>query len=357
MDQDRKYLLQALDLAARRKGSTSPNPAVGAVVVKDGKILSVGVHEGAGLPHAEVDALEELGEEARDATIYVTLEPCCHFGKTPPCTDLLINKKLKRVVYGFGDPNPKVAGKGAKKLQEAGMTVEYLHFNPIEEFYRTYAYWTKTGNTWMTGKIALSKDEKVSGEKGAPVKITGTKADEYTHYRRGQADVLLTSLATLKTDNPRMDVRLELFTSKKPVWVLDRELKFSFDYQLMTTARSITLVYGKSVDSKHIDKFKRVGIDCVGLGEQNNRLNISELAFELGKKGYHEAWCEFGPRLFSSFAEEKAWQEFILYRSPQVEIPVGKVAFKEGREKVFRNYKKVEEGKLGLDCKESWVLK
>ena len=357
MNEDHKLLLEALDLASQRKGYTSPNPAVGAIVIKEGKVLGRGFHWGTGSPHAEVEALENLGNEATGATLYVTLEPCCHFGKTPPCTDLLKSKKLERVIYGFIDPNPIVAGKGGEILTQSGIKAEHLPVSEIQKFYQNYAWWTKTRKTWLTGKLAVSRDGKVCSSNGSPVKITGELANELTHFRRNQADVLVTSIATLKADDPRLDVRCGSSVIRKPVWVLDKQLSFSMECQLMKTALSVTLVHGKFASADKKEKLKSAGIECVEISEVDCELLLSELAIRLGERGYHEAWCEFGPLLFSAFAKNMLFNELILYQSTQVEIPNGRSAFELERGCVLDAYRIASEERLGADVKESWVLK
>jgi diaminohydroxyphosphoribosylaminopyrimidine deaminase/5-amino-6-(5-phosphoribosylamino)uracil reductase len=147
------YLKQALQLAEIRRGFCAPNPSVGAVVVKNNKVISTGFHFASGAPHAEVDALNKCGDEARGATIYVTLEPCCHWGKTPPCTQLLIDRGIKTVIYGLSDPNPLVAGKGHANLEAANISCEQYTVPEISAFYASYYYWHKTGLPWVTAKI------------------------------------------------------------------------------------------------------------------------------------------------------------------------------------------------------------
>ena len=144
----KQYLLKALELAESRRGYCWPNPAVGAVVVKDEQIIATGTHWAAGHPHAEVEALRRAGEEAKGATLYVTLEPCCHHGKTPPCTEAIIASKVKRVVFGFRDPNA-VASKGKEQLIAAGIDCEWVALPEIDRFYRSYAYWIEKKRPWV----------------------------------------------------------------------------------------------------------------------------------------------------------------------------------------------------------------
>src|SRR5688572_12392757 len=154
-------LRAALDEARRGRGLCAPNPAVGAVLVQKDFIVSKGYHHGAGLPHAEVEALADVREDLSQATLYVTLEPCCHQGRTPPCTRFLIERGIKKVVYGHQDPNPVVAGKGEAELRAAGVEVTHLPLPEVERFYRSYDHWTRTGRPFVTAKLALSLDGKI----------------------------------------------------------------------------------------------------------------------------------------------------------------------------------------------------
>src|SRR3989344_2995168 len=163
------YLKRALKLAEKRRGFCSPNPAVGAVVVKDGKIIGEGWHEKAGAPHAEVMALASAGSSAAGGILYVTLEPCSHTGRTPPCTDLIIKTGIKAVYYGFKDSNLTVSGQGEFYLKSAGIACEQIELPEINAFYRSYAHWLKTKKPWVTAKIALSLDEKIASVDGKPL--------------------------------------------------------------------------------------------------------------------------------------------------------------------------------------------
>lgn len=353
---DRAFLKEALKLAEIRRGETAPNPSVGAVLVRNGSIIGTGFHWAAGEPHAEVKALEKF-DEALGTTLYVTLEPCCHQGRTPPCTDLLIQKKIKRVVFGFLDPNPKVKGKGEQTLREKGIEVEHVQIPEMNDFYAPYAFWMRTGKTWLTGKLAVTQDGKVSKNPGKTLKITGEEADKYTHQRRKRADVILTSNQTVMIDNPRMTVRLEGSESHKPVWVLDTHLAFPSQCRLAERSQKITLLCGDTIEKKRIDDYKTRFGNVISLKTLQGRLNLSEVSVQAGKMGFHEAWVETGPHLFSGFISEQLFQEVILYRSNKVlGGESGQEGFLKSMEILFSGYQKKEEHLWGDDTMERWCL-
>ncbi|WP_304985754.1 bifunctional diaminohydroxyphosphoribosylaminopyrimidine deaminase/5-amino-6-(5-phosphoribosylamino)uracil reductase RibD [Coxiella-like endosymbiont] len=184
MNNSEVYLKQALEFAEIRRGFCAPNPAVGAILVKDNKIISTGFHKRNGLPHAEVEAINSAGENVKGADLYVTLEPCCHYGKTPPCTDLIIKTGIKSVYYSLADPNPNVFNKGAQALKQAGIDCFLLEIPEIKSFYKSYSYWTANKRSWITIKLALSLDGKIAGIKGKPVALTGEELKLYTHEFR-----------------------------------------------------------------------------------------------------------------------------------------------------------------------------
>jgi diaminohydroxyphosphoribosylaminopyrimidine deaminase/5-amino-6-(5-phosphoribosylamino)uracil reductase len=206
---DEFYMKKALALAARARGMTSPNPMVGAVLVKNGKVIAEGYHKKAGTPHAEAIVIEEAGERARGATLYVSLEPCCHKEKrTPPCTRNIISSGIKKVVIAMNDPNPRVSGKGAAELQTAGIKVVSGVLGEkaaiLNEFYIRYI---TTGMPFVVLKVAMTLDGKIATPEGESKWITGEKARTAVHDLRGSVDAILTAIGTIKADNPRLTCR------------------------------------------------------------------------------------------------------------------------------------------------------
>jgi len=355
-EQDAHFLREALLEAEKRKGFTSPNPAVGAVLVRKGEVIGRGSHWAAGYPHAEVEVLKGVVEEP-EATLYVTLEPCCHFGKTPPCTDLIIKKKIKRVVFGFVDPNPLVLGKSEALLKAAGVEVQWIGLPEIAFFYRAYSQYNLRKKAWITGKLALTANEKVCGEANRPMKITGELVDEVTHKRRKEADVLVTSVKTIICDDPQLNARLIGQQIKKPVWILDRKLQFPLHSKVMNTALSVTLVHGKGCDHLRKEEFLSKGIRLIESEEKDGRLVLDSLAQLICDSGNHEAWFECGPTLFSYFLERKLFDEVIFNQSRTVVSPQSSLGFSLSNPILSNSYLRNQQVLLGNDIHETWFAK
>jgi diaminohydroxyphosphoribosylaminopyrimidine deaminase/5-amino-6-(5-phosphoribosylamino)uracil reductase len=206
---DERFMDEALALAERGRGRTSPNPMVGAVIVRDNEVVGRGWHPAAGEPHAEIFALREAGERARGATLYVTLEPCNHHGRTPPCTEAIIAAGIRRVVAGMEDPNPKVAGGGFTRLREAGIEVTTgVREAACQRLNEVFITWITTGMPFVTLKIAASLDGRIATRSGHSHWITGAAAREQVHRLRDEHDAVLIGIGTLLKDNPRLTTRL-----------------------------------------------------------------------------------------------------------------------------------------------------
>ncbi|MBE0467693.1 MAG: bifunctional diaminohydroxyphosphoribosylaminopyrimidine deaminase/5-amino-6-(5-phosphoribosylamino)uracil reductase RibD, partial [Candidatus Desulforudis sp.] len=202
---DQEYMQVALDLAVRARGRTSPNPLVGAVVVRNGRIIGRGFHARAGLPHAEIVALQQAGEKARDATLYVSLEPCCHHGRTGPCTEAVIAAGVRRVVIAMRDPNPKVAGKGVARLRQAGIEVtEDVLCEDATLVNEVYIKYISTRRPFVALKAAVSLDGRIATRTGDSRWITGQAAREYVHRLRDTYDSILVGIGTVLKDDPSL---------------------------------------------------------------------------------------------------------------------------------------------------------
>lgn len=220
--EDRKYLGDCIILGSRAEGKVSPNPAVGCIIVKDGRILSVGYHREFGGAHAEVDAIARSKQDITGATVYVSLEPCSHFGKTPPCADLLVSKNIARVVIGMTDPNPLVSGKGIAKLKNAGIEVEVADLPLYRNFYRKFTKYITSDFPFVTIKSALTLDGKIAGVSGESKWITGEKSRRLVHLLRSKHDAVLTSSKTVLVDDPMLTVRHNHKPSPKRVMVTSK---------------------------------------------------------------------------------------------------------------------------------------
>ncbi len=297
------YLKQALALAQKRKGSCAPNPAVGAIIVKNNQIIAMGYHLGAGKAHAETEALKQLSlEDSVDAVMYVTLEPCCHYGRTPPCTELLIKHRIKTVYYGLTDPNPLVSGQGASQLKQAGIECVKLALPEIKAFYESYLYWTDNTLPWVTAKLALSLDGKIAGEGGERITITGREAQAFTHQWRKQSDAILTTVKTVIQDDPQLNVRLGNEIYKKPLYILDRNLDFPRSAKLLNTSEKITLFHAKNIIDKKKNELESLGINCMPIDLKNGMIDPVIVLSHIGGEGVHDLLLETGGVCFESFA-------------------------------------------------------
>ncbi|OGT29882.1 MAG: riboflavin biosynthesis protein RibD [Gammaproteobacteria bacterium RIFCSPHIGHO2_12_FULL_35_23] len=310
------YLLKALTLAKLKRGFCSPNPAVGAVVVRDNEIIAEGFHQGPGTHHAEVDALCKLTpEQTQSATLYVTLEPCCIYGRTPPCTDLIIKSQLAKVVYAFKDPNPRVSGQGAQILNQANILCEHHPLTEINNFYQSYAYWWQHKKPWVSIKLALSKDQKIAGVKSQFIKITGPEADHYTHKERLHCDAILTTVKTILHDNPQLNARINNTIYSKPLYIIDRLLQLPESAQVHLTAKNITLFHQAHVDKIKLTTLQQRGIRCHAIETSNNLLDLAAIISQMGDNGIHDLWVEVGSHVFNSFLKAKLANRVLIYQS------------------------------------------
>jgi len=299
------YLLQTLELAAKRQGFTAPNPAVGAIVTKHGKIIGQGFHNGPGQPHAEVVALQNCHESPQGATLFVSLEPCCHYGRTPPCVKAIIEARIKEVFFCYLDPNPEVAGKGQKQLQQAGITCEYIPLHEADKFYNAYRHWMLTGRPWVTAKLALSQDGKIAGENGNPIKITGPELQQFTHEKRLQSDAILSTVETVLCDDPALNVRLNNEPIAKDIYLLDSRLRFPTTAKLNQTAKSITLF--------HDEKYHKCFPNHIKQQPVSKGLNLQQVIEKIGADGVQALWVEAGAKCFHAMVDQKIADEIFLY--------------------------------------------
>ena len=308
-----QFLLAALQQAWLGRGACAPNPAVGAVAVHNGKIIAQAFHSGAGLPHAEQLLLALLPEKCTDITVYVTLEPCNHWGRTPPCVDALVLRGVERVVYAYKDPNPVVAlNHTPERLAARG--VDALHFPvpAIDDFYKSYSYWLRTGRPWVTVKMAQTVDGKIAGALGARVLLSNDACAAFTHQQRLYSDVLLTTAETVNQDNPLLNVRLSDQIIAKPVAILDSRGRLNARAKLHETARHCYVYQGKNQDENQIrHSFYTVPMDGDGL-------DLSAVLQHLGSLGFHDVWVEAGARLFRALHRAQLVQRTYLYLVPRV---------------------------------------
>ncbi|RIW35115.1 bifunctional diaminohydroxyphosphoribosylaminopyrimidine deaminase/5-amino-6-(5-phosphoribosylamino)uracil reductase RibD [Bacillus salacetis] len=316
--QEEEYMKLALSLASAGKGQTSPNPAVGAVVIKDGEIIGMGAHLKAGEPHAEVHAIRQAGSKAEGADIYVTLEPCAHKGKTPPCANLIVENKLKRVFIASLDPNPLVAGKGISILEMAGIEVmtgiceeEALELN--EHFF----HFIQNGTPYVTLKAAVTLDGKTAAYTGDSKWITSEESRMDVHKYRHAHDAILVGVNTVLTDNPLLTTRLPR-GGKNPIRVvLDTNLRIPLDSSILNTKDAETVIF---CGSEAKDKSKALLLEKGVKVEQlpSPVLQIQPVLQRLGEMNVTSLFVEGGSAVHFSFLKEKAFQKVVTYIAPKL---------------------------------------
>ena len=325
---DQEYMLRAIQLAKKGEGWTNPNPMVGAVIVKDGRIIGEGYHKKCGELHAERNAIASLTESAEGATIYVTLEPCCHYGKTPPCTEAIIEQKIKKVVIGSRDPNPKVAGKGAQILRESGITV-------VQDFMReecdclnpVFFHYITTKTPYVVMKYAMTLDGKIATKTGASKWITGETARQEVQHMRHRYMGIMAGIGTVLADDPMLNVRVEGW--KSPVRILcDSSLRIPLDSQIVRSAkeyRTIVAYAGREENeeitekiTKKIEQLHAKGVDTVCCPDEKGQIDLKKLMTYLGNKGIDSILLEGGGTLNDSALRAGIVKEVHCFIAPKL---------------------------------------
>lgn len=312
------YMNFALNLARGTAGQTSPNPVVGAVLVKDNQIIGMGAHLKAGEPHAEVHAIRMAGEKVQDSTLYVTLEPCSHYGKTPPCSDLVIKSGIKKVFVATTDPNPRVSGTGIERMKKAGIEVETgLLEEKAREVNKVFFYNIQTGLPFVTLKSAVSLDGKTATVTGDSMWITGEEARADVHQFRHEHDAILVGVNTVITDNPSLTTRLPN-GGKNPIRiVLDTHLRTPEKAKIITDNEAPTwIITGSNADSDKEAAFRNAGVEIIKLNTPS--ISIKGILKVLAERGITSLFVEGGAEVHGSFLKERAFQQIITYIAPKL---------------------------------------
>lgn len=335
---DREYMSRAIELAELGRGWVNPNPAVGAVIVKEGRVIGEGWHERYKGLHAERNAFASLTESAEGADLYVTLEPCCHYGKTPPCTEAIIAHKIRRVVIGSDDPNPKVAGKGVIQLREAGILVETGvmkaecdRLNPI------FFHYITTNMPYVVMKYAMTADGKIATKTGASKWITGEKARARVQEMRHCYMGIIAGIGTVLADDPILNVRLE--GKKSPIRIIcDSRLRIPLDSKICRSAGQYRtmIACGKIEDGdlgiekkkeqdadckemvRKAEKLRAMGIEVVSLPDVQGRVDLLQLMNYLGSQKIDSVFLEGGGELNDSFLRAGLVQELKVFIAPKI---------------------------------------
>lgn len=317
--EDRIYMERALALAAQGRGRVSPNPMVGAILVKEGSVVGEGFHPYAGGDHAEVVAVKAAGRAAQGAVLFVTLEPCCHYGKTPPCTEALIKAGIVRVVVATLDPNPAVAGKGVRRLREAGIAVE---MGPLgEEAVRlneAYFKYIQTRRPFVILKAALSLDGKLATRTGDSRWITGEMARRRVHQLRNEVDAVLTGIGTVLKDDPQLTTRLETPGGRDPLRVIvDSRARLPSSAQLLQTGtRPPLIAVGPDAPRNRTARLREAGAELLVIPKGEGGLSLPDLMAALGRRGVTSVMIEGGGRLSTSALQAGIVDKVLLMIAP-----------------------------------------
>ena len=323
---DAAHMARALRLAARGLYTCDPNPRVGCVIARGETIMGQGYHAVAGEAHAEIVALGEAGTQARGATAYVTLEPCCHHGRTAPCTEALISAGVRRVVYALRDPDPRVSGRGVAALTDAGISVERMERAGAESRALNIGFIKRmaTGRPWIRVKLASSLDGRTALANGESRWITGDAARTDVHRLRARSSCLLTGRGTVLADDPGLDVRLDaaaLGIDRPPrqpaVAILDRQLRTPASAKLFDRHGRVT-VFAERDDGEAASALRRAGADIVALAADEHGLELGAVFRSLAARSVNEVHVEAGPTLCGRLMATGHVDEVVLYMAPQL---------------------------------------
>lgn len=325
---DEHYMRRAIELAALGRFTTSPNPNVGCVIVKEGEIIGEGYHHHAGGPHAEVNALKMAGDKAKGATAYVTLEPCSHFGKTPPCADALINAGVKRVVAAMQDPNPQVAGRGLHKLLSAGIDVSHgVLMQEAEKLNVGFFKRMRTGFPYIQLKLGASLDGKTALASGESQWITSKASRRDVQNFRAQASAILTTSSTVLADNPSMNVRWDELsdeikaiypeeTLRQPIRIItDSQNRVIENHKITQIEGECWLARTKSQPSDWQGDVSEILLPTNG---KNSGVDLVLLMMQLGKRNINTVWVESGAHFAGALLEAGLVDELIVYIAPKI---------------------------------------
>lgn len=312
---------RALDLARLGEGVVEPNPMVGAVVIDESlTLISEGYHQKFGGPHAEVHALAAAGERARGATLYVTLEPCCHYGKTPPCVDAILAAGIARVVVAMVDPFPKVAGGGIARLREAGLTVDVgLLEDEARELSAPFVSLVERRRPWVHAKWAMTLDGKIASRTGHSQWISNAQSRAIVHQLRGRMDAIAVGIGTVLADDPLLTARPP--GPKRPLRVIfDRQARLPLSSQLVRTARDVPVlvICGTAAPEASVESLRQAGVEVLAAPLGDDRSTIEFAMAELGRRNCTNLLVEGGSRLLGSFFDARAIDEVHAFIAPRL---------------------------------------
>lgn len=322
---DRSFMRRAIRLAARGRGSTAPNPPVGAVVVAEGSVVGEGWHAEPGSAHAEVLALDAAGDRARDATLYLTLEPCTHEGRTPPCAPRVIASGVARVVVAAEDPNPRERGAGIEALRAAGIDVTVgVAEGEARPLIEPFAKHVTTGRPLVTVKLATSLDGRAAAADGSSRWITGTTARRDVHRLRGWADAVMVGVGTVVADDPRLTARLRGFEGTQPLRVvLDSTGRLPLGAAVLDGEAPTLVFTTPKAPDEAVAAIAARGAEVVRVPSRDGRVDVATALADLGARGLCDVLVEGGPTLAGELIERSLADRFVFYLAPKLLGQVG----------------------------------
>lgn len=318
MNIDERYMRIAIDLAKSAEGLTSPNPIVGAVIVKDGKIVGKGYHKKAGLPHAEVSALRQAGKLAEGATLYVSLEPCNHFGRTPPCTDAVIKSGIKKVVIAMIDPNPINNGKGLRRLKENGVRTKVgILKEEAKSINRPYIKFITARLPYVTIKIAQSLDGKIATKTGDSKWITQEDPRRYVHELRAKVDAVMVGVNTIIKDDPLLISKVS--KDKQPIRIIaDSNLEIPLNSKIFSHIDDSPVIIATTKRSSKIKDYEGKGAEVLIVKQKDGKVDLKSLLKILGSRHIAHILVEGGGELVASFLKENLADKLLFFIASKI---------------------------------------
>jgi len=319
MKDDEHWMKKALRLAEKGRGRTSPNPMVGAVLVKNGELVGEGYHVKAGTDHAEIIALRGAGEKARGATLYLNLEPCTHYGRTPPCAPAVIEAKVKRAVIGMEDPNPSVRGKGLESLKRAGLDVEVgILEKECRRLNEAFCKYITKKEPFVILKVAATLDGKIATREGDSKWISGETSRRFVHRMRNQVDGVVVGIGTVLKDDPQLTARIKKGRDPYRV-ILDSELRIPEEAKVIGNAPWKTIIATTELSDKDkIERLEKKGVRVLIIDSKNGRVDLKTCLSKLGGIGMMSLLVEGGSQVNGSFLDEGLIDKILLFLSPKL---------------------------------------
>lgn len=316
---DEYWMKRALHLAQKGWGRTSPNPMVGAILVKNGKMVGQGYHTKAGEAHAEIVALREAKEEVKGSVLYINLEPCVHYGKTPPCAPQIIQSKVKRVVIGMEDPNPLVSGKGIEILRRAGLEVEVgVLEKECRRLNEAFSKFILKKEPFVILKVAVTLDGKIATRNGDSRWISGEASRHFVHQWRDRVDGVLVGIQTVLKDDPLLTARIKNGRDPYRI-VLDSRLRIPEEARVIGTSPSRAIIASTEMAPKDkIEKLEQMGVQVLLLDTKEGKINLKSCLSKLGEMGMVSLMVEGGSRVNGSFLDEGLIDKLLLFLSPKI---------------------------------------